>query len=55
MIQWISAHSGDLIVILALAAIAGGIVVNMVRNKGKSCGSCKGCNGNCGCCGMEHE
>lgn len=58
MIQWLSAHSGDIIVIFVLAVIVGAIIGKMIRDKKKgktACGcNCQGCS-MCGSCHAEQK
>lgn len=51
MLQWLSAHYGDLIVLTVLALIVGGIIWNMIRNRKKGRSGCSGCSGCTGCGG----
>ncbi len=44
---------GDWIVIGVLAVIVGAILVRMIRNRKKSCGSCRGCCGSSQCTGRN--
>lgn len=45
MLNWLSAHYGDLIVLTVLGLAVGAVVGNLVKRKkrGQSCGSCAGC------------
>lgn len=58
MLAWLSAHGGDILVLLVLALIVGVILRSLIRDKkkGKSaCGcSCKGCS-LCGGCDRKEE
>ncbi len=51
MIQLLSNHFGDILVLLILGAVVGGILARMIRGKGKHscCGSCQGCSRSCPC------
>lgn len=51
MREWLAANYGNILVLLVLAAIVGGIIRTMLRDrkKGKCCGSCKDCSMACSC------
>ena len=58
MLPWISAHYGDILVLLVLGLIVGWIIAGMIRKKKK--GTCCGCSGCKGCamsgsCGNEKQ
>ena len=58
MLQWISAHYGDILVLLVLGLIVGWIIAVMIRKKNKgSCCCCSGCKGCAmsGSCGKEKQ
>ena len=63
MLSWISANSGDIIVLSVLALVIAAVIWGMIRDrkKGKHCGcsgcsgcascaSCSSCGGSCGKC-----
>lgn len=41
---------GTVIVLVILAAIVGGIIYSMIKDRKKPGGGCSGCGGNCGSC-----
>ena len=45
MFAWLASHTGDIVVLLALALLVGALVVRMVKDKktGKGGCGCKGC------------
>jgi len=53
MISWISANSGDIIVLSVLALVIAAVVYGMIRDKkkGKHCGGCSGCSACASCAG----
>ncbi len=56
MLTWLSAHTGDILVLAILVAIVTGIIVTMVRNKKKGKPSCGGNCENCGgCCSYKKD
>ena len=53
MLSWISANSGDIIVLSVLALVIAAVVYGMIRDKkkGKHCGGCSGCSSCASCAG----
>ena len=51
MLSWISANSGEIIVLSCLALVIAAVIFGMIRDrkKGKHCGGCSGCSG-CSSC-----
>ena len=49
MLSWISANSGDIIVLLVLGLVVGVVIAAMIRDKKKGNGCCGGCSGCSGC------
>ena len=47
MLNWITANSGDILVISVLVLIVAAVIAGMIRDKkkGKHCGGCSGCSG----------
>lgn len=45
MVQWISAHCGDILVLAILGVVIGRILLRLIRGKNSRgcCGSCQGC------------
>lgn len=55
MVEWLAENYGNILVLLVLTAIVGGIIRTMLRDrkKGKCCGCCKGCAKSCSCQSMK--
>lgn len=49
MLSWISANSGDIIVLFVLCLVVGAVIAAMIRDKKKGTGCCGGCTGCSGC------
>ena len=49
MLSWISANSGDIIVLFVLGLVVGIVIAAMIRDKKKGTGCCSGCSGCAGC------
>ena len=52
MFSWISANSGDIIVLLVLGLVVGAVIAAMIRDKKKGNGCCGGCSG-CSSCAAK--
>lgn len=55
MLSWISANSGDIIVLSVLALVIAVVIYGMIRDKkkGKHCGGCSGCSSCASCAGCS--
>ena len=49
MLSWISANSGDIIVLSVLVLVIAVVIAGMIRDKKKGNGCCGGCSGCSGC------